>query len=158
MKPGTKPRPEEIKRLHGEKNKDRYNPGAPKPEKKRPTCPMHLCPVARTEWRRISAELEGLGLLTRIDRAALAAYCEAYGEWVEASLAMKGHRLTIVTDKLNIIQNPLIGIKHKAAEQMHKFLTEFGMTPSSRSRITIEDTEDPGDAMSRLLNHPTRKN
>ena len=33
------------------------------------------------------------------------------------------------------IQNPLVGIANRAMELMHKFLGEFGLTPSSRTRL-----------------------
>jgi P27 family predicted phage terminase small subunit len=44
-----------------------------------------------------------------------------------------------------------VGIKHKAAEQMHKFLTEFGMTPASRSRIQVNRKPDNEDDMEKVL-------
>jgi phage terminase small subunit len=42
-----------------------------------PTCPRHLSREAKVEWRRITRELKHLGLLTKIDRAALAIYVRA---------------------------------------------------------------------------------
>lgn len=36
------------------------------------------------EWKRIAEALNRIGLLTQVDRAALAAYCQAYGRWMEA--------------------------------------------------------------------------
>ena len=42
------------------------------------------------------------------------------------------------TSKGNFIQNPLIGIANRALDLMHKYLTEFGLTPSSRTRIVAE--------------------
>ena len=33
-----------------------------------------------------------------------------------------------------VIENRLVGIANKALELMHKYLTEFGMSPSSRTR------------------------
>jgi P27 family predicted phage terminase small subunit len=39
------------------------------------------------------------------------------------------------------IQNPYVGIGNTALDQMRKFLTEFGMTPASRSRIQVTHTD-----------------
>ena len=36
------------------------------------------------EWHRLAGTLYDMGVLTMVDRAALAAYCQAYGRWVEA--------------------------------------------------------------------------
>ena len=43
----------------------------------------------------------------------------------------------IKTNNDNAIQNPLAGTAHKAASDMVRYAAEFGMTPSSRSRIDI---------------------
>src|SRR5687768_15051802 len=47
-----------------------------------PDCPKHLWPEARREWKRVSAELEDAGLVAKIDRAALALYCQAWARMV----------------------------------------------------------------------------
>ncbi len=33
-------------------------------------------------------------------------------------------------------------ISNRAVEQMHKFLAEFGMTPSARNRVTVTPQQD----------------
>jgi P27 family predicted phage terminase small subunit len=35
-----------------------------------------------------------------------------------------------------IYQNPYLAVANRAMKQMRDFLTEFGMTPSSRSRVS----------------------
>ena len=65
----------------------------------------------------MSEDLHRIGLLTGIDRAPLAAYCQAYGRWVRAerAIARMAARdeltggLMIRTTNGNAIQNPLIG-------------------------------------------------
>ncbi|GKY89888.1 phage terminase small subunit P27 family [Sinisalibacter aestuarii] len=49
-----------------------------------PRCPSHLSDAARKEWRRLATPLHEAGLVTLADRAALAAYCQAWARWVEA--------------------------------------------------------------------------
>ncbi|CAB3758544.1 phage terminase small subunit P27 family [Paraburkholderia humisilvae] len=91
----------------------------------------------------MARELFDLGLLTRIDRAALAAYCMAYERWVlaERALAKMAERdmltggLMIKTTNGNAIQNPLVGTANKAMLIMVRFCTEFGMTPAARAGI-----------------------
>ena len=55
-----------------------------RPEPVRPTCPAHLSAPAKAEWKRLAGSLHEIGLLTQVDRSVLAAYCQAYGRWVEA--------------------------------------------------------------------------
>ena len=54
-----------------------------------PTCPAHLSPIAKAEWKRLVRQLQAVGLLTALDRAVLAGYCQAYGRWVEAERKLK---------------------------------------------------------------------
>ena len=49
----------------------------------------HLNTAAAAEWRRIAKTLQQHGVLTTIDRAALAAYCQGYARWVEAEEKLK---------------------------------------------------------------------
>ncbi len=43
-----------------------------------PRCPPHLDAIAHKEWRRLATPMYEAGILTLADRAALAAYCQAY--------------------------------------------------------------------------------
>lgn len=157
---GPMPKPTRIKQLEGNPGKRPLNKYEPQPELERPSCPQHLTPDARKEWRRIVPELEMLGLLSQIDRAALAAYCQAYGRWVKAERGLSkfeqrfkgtnvGDGLCYQTTNGNWLSHPLVGVANKALEQMHKFLVEFGMTPASRTRISVnaEGSEDPLDKL-----------
>jgi phage terminase small subunit len=81
---GRKPKPTHLKLLEGNPGRRGPNAGEPQPAQRVPTCPSHLCPPAKAEWKRLAAQLTVLRILTDLDRAALAAYCQAYGRWVEA--------------------------------------------------------------------------
>ena len=67
---GRKPTPTHLKLLHGNPGKRRLNQGEPVPGKKFPTCPSHLCPPAKAEWKRLAAQLTMLRILTDLDRGA----------------------------------------------------------------------------------------
>ena len=134
---GRKPQPTKLKVLHGNPGKRALNKNEPQPELTRPEPPEHISAVAKEEWNRISSELYSLKLLSNIDRSALAAYCQAYARWVDAEKTIGEKGLLIKTTNGNVIQSPLVGIANTSLQIMHKFLVEFGMTPSSRSRITV---------------------
>ena len=100
--------------------------------------------------------LHKIGLLSEVDRAALAAYAQADGRWVQAERAIakmaEKDQLTgglmIKTSNGNAIQNPLVGTANKAASDMMRYAAEFGMTPSARTRIetkACEQNADPAD-------------
>ena len=137
MKTGPRPKPLKLRLLDGDAHRERMNFREPKPAPVRPTCPAYLGTLARAEWRRLVPELMQLGLLTRIDRAALAAYCQAYGRWVEAEKVLKDKGPLYATKAGNVIISPMLSVANRAMDQMHRFLTEFGMTPASRSRIVV---------------------
>ena len=139
---GRKPLPTHLKMVRGTLQKCRMNSDEPSPNPEIPAAPPHLSPEAREEWNRLAEELYDLGILSAIDRAALAAYCQAYGRWVEAEELLRNidgtMKLTETTSNGNIIQNPLVGIANESLELMHKYLTEFGMSPSSRTRVSAK--------------------
>ena len=118
-----------------------------------PMPPAHLCDDAKTEWGRIAPQLFALRLLTNADIAALMAYCQAWATFKQATEARqvmaKADPLTkalmIKTTNGNAIQNPLLGIANKAASDMVRFASEFGMTPVARARIHAAK-ENPDDA------------
>jgi P27 family predicted phage terminase small subunit len=132
---GRKPLPTELKIAKGTQRKGRAKPAEPKPEVEAPTAPAHLAGPAREEWNRITVELVKLKLISQLDRAALAAYCTAYGRWIEAEAKVK-ELGTVVNDGAGkAVVNPHLTIADRALKQMHQFLTEFGLTPSSRTRV-----------------------
>jgi P27 family predicted phage terminase small subunit len=85
----------------------------------------------------VARELYDLGMISRLDRAALAAYCQAYGRWVEAERKLQDTPVILKMPSGYIQQNPWLTISTKQMELMCKFATELGMTPSSRSRVEI---------------------
>lgn len=140
---GRKPKPTHLKLVTGNPGKRPINEREPVPQQYLPTPPSELSDDAKVEWGRVAEELYRIGLLSGIDRAALAAYCQAYGRWVQAERAIaemaKRDPLTggllVKTTNGNAIQNPLVGTANKAMSDMVRFAAEFGMTPSARSRI-----------------------
>lgn len=136
---GRKKLPTKLHVLKGTDRADRRNPNEPQPANKIPDPPEILAGEALKEWGRITLELDQLGLLTELDRTELAMYCQAYGRWIkyERIIAEKGELYK--TTNGNVQTSPAMWVANKAMEQCHKFLTEFGMTPSSRSKVTTGD-------------------
>jgi P27 family predicted phage terminase small subunit len=134
---GRKPKPTHLKLLDGNPGRRPLNRNEPRPAVKMPTCPQHLCPSAKAEWKRLAQQLFVLGVLTALDRTTLAAYCQAYGRWVEAEQKLKETPALLKLPSGYFQQNPWLTIANKQLELMHKFLSELGLSPSSRSRVSV---------------------
>jgi P27 family predicted phage terminase small subunit len=144
MPVGRKPKPSALRELAGNVGHRPINKNEPKPTGV-PTCPAMLNAVAKAEWQRVRKELVPMGLLTNVDRAALMAYCVVYARWVKAEDQIENLGEYIKSSKSGyLIQAPWVGVANKALELMHKYATEFGFTPSSRSRLSVERTKQIG--------------
>jgi len=132
---GRKPTPNAIKELTGNPGKRPISEESPRIKGGIPECPPHLDAEAKKEWRRVSVLLMRAGLLSKVDRAALAAYCCAYSRWIQAETILRGSGLLVKAWGGLPVQNPALGIADRAMSQMKAFLVEFGMTPSSRTRV-----------------------
>ena len=157
---GRKPKPTHLKVIEGNPGKRPLNKNEPTPTGGRPHPPSHLCAEARTEWDRVAKILHAIGVLTTLDRAALAVYCQAYGRWVRAEQTLEKmaqqdsstKALLMKTKAGNLIQNPLVGIANQAMLALMRAATEMGMTPSVRLRIEINDGKTNTQS-----NHPAAK-
>ncbi len=149
---GRKPKPTAIKELEGNPGKRELNKNEPKPGKRAPSCPKWLDDDAKKEWRRLSKQMEQLGILTEVDMAAFAGYCQSYARWKAAEEFISKHGTIVKTPSGYWQQVPQVAIAQQYMKQMSKFCEQFGLTPASRSRI-IADTASvvTDDEMERLL-------
>lgn len=144
------------------------------PDVEIPNCPPHLRPEAKKEWKRIAPELEKLGLISRLDRTALALYCQAWAWLVwhekllerdirlaaqreaehearESAASAKaveagetytpqpwngGDGFMLPTPNGSFTYNPHWVARNKHAQEVDRFLASFGMSPSSRGRVS----------------------
>ncbi len=131
-----RPLPTAIRRARGNPGKRGYNNAEPVAPDAQPRCPSHLSHVAQKEWRRLASCLHKMGVLTTVDRAALAAYCQSYGRWVDAEEKLKETPVLYKTPSGYVQQSPWLGIVNKQLELMGRFMVELGMTPAARSRVS----------------------
>lgn len=109
-----------------------------------PEPPDWLDAEALEEWQRIVPELEAAGFLSRVDRSALAAYCQAYAE-LEITTQLLQVEGRIVNEPIQNAKGELLGERKKAHPvvrlqrdafaRLKTYLVEFGLSPGSRSRI-----------------------
>ncbi|KKM86469.1 hypothetical protein LCGC14_1278650, partial [marine sediment metagenome] len=139
--------------LKGNPGKRPINKAEPKPPVGDVRAPRWLSPKGGWAWRRIAPVLREMGLLTTADPHALALLCEAYAEYVEARevvnrdgstyestrLCGKGEDTFVVT---MVRARPEVAIASDAWKRVRTMMQEFGMTPSSRSRISSSEKDD----------------
>lgn len=157
---GRKPKPTQLKELEGNPGKRRLNASEPHPPVPDvvPYAPKFLNEDARDEWNRMIKILLGLGLYTEIDHAALAMYCQAWGRWVETEKQLSDIGNVLESDKGNFYQNPLLEISNRAWSNVLRAAVEFGMTPSSRSRVHATSQQDEPSMAELLFGMATGKN
>ncbi|NMG64900.1 hypothetical protein GPA19_08070 [Azoarcus indigens] len=160
---GPKPLPANVHMLRGNPSKkgaaalmDEF-----RPEVEIPDAPSWIWPEAKKEWKRLAAELERYGLVSRLDRAALVLYCQAWAKmvWAEKRLSAEmkraeearakaeaagreyegGDGIMIRTANGNFTYSHHWVVGKQAAQQVNQYLALFGLSPSSRSRVTASD-------------------
>ncbi|MHA1225276.1 MAG: P27 family phage terminase small subunit [Candidatus Hodarchaeales archaeon] len=125
MHGGLKPKPTKLKVLEGNRGHRRI-PKNPEPAAVLPDPPEWMDEVAKNKWRELAKALYQLGLLTEVDVGALEALCQLYAKWRRVTENKQSGTHAEVT----------------LARELRMWYAEFGMTPSSRSRIDVEKIDD----------------
>jgi P27 family predicted phage terminase small subunit len=148
---GPAPKPTAWRRQEGNRGKRAWNHDEPVPPEGVPDCPTHLNEAGREEWYRLVDALVAMRVVTMVDRAVLAAYCQAYGRWVEAEEKLKETPVLIRTPSGYVQQSPWLTISNRQMELMGRYMAELGLTPASRSRIVaLRDTGPDPNASNRI--------
>jgi len=140
--PGPAPKPTRLRLLQGNPSKRPLNKREPRPADRAPTRPGWLLPEAKREWSRMVPALLRLGLLSEVDRAALASYCQWWARWVQAEKILTEQGLTFETPNGYVQQRPEVAISHKAAGMVKAYLQKFGLSPSDRSRLSVDKPQE----------------
>lgn len=95
--------------------------------------------MARFEWYRVGPELVEKQLLTRVSISAFGLYCIQVGRAVAAEKVIQERGMTITTPQGFEQARPEVAIARQAGAEVRKFMTEFGMTPSSQTRVRVPE-------------------
>jgi P27 family predicted phage terminase small subunit len=148
-KAGRKPKPTALKLLEGTR-KDRVNPSEPPRLDGEPEVPSFLDGEARAEWSRMVANLRKLGILSVAHAPTLALYCQQYSRLVKAEAEIAKQGETITGAHGGVALNPYVRIAQDCSNFCARALSEFGLSPSSSSRITSTATA-PDDELEEFL-------
>lgn len=131
-------KPNQLHILEGTFRRDRHG-GTVEAAPGVPTRPSWLCTEAKREWSRIVPHLARLGLLSKVDRASLAAYCQSWARYRQAEEIVVRKGSTMLTAKGNEIQRPEVSIARNYLDSCRRMAAEFGLTPNARGKMTIPD-------------------
>lgn len=112
--------------------------------------PGHLGETAAAKWCEILPLLQSVKVMTRADIEALARYCDTYEWWLatRARLKKDGDTYPILNDKGEvkyIAQRPEVSIAHKLAVQLRQLEQDFGLNPSARTALHVEEPQQEDD-------------
>lgn len=121
----------------------------PKPERGIPTCPTFLDREAKAEWKRVTPKLDRMGLLAKIDRATLAAYCQTWSDYTTAVKSVKREGTVITVDMGKFgkkkMKNPRVMVLNEARSALYRYASIFGLSPSSRADLATPFEINAGD-------------
>ena len=109
---------------------------------------MWLDADAKKVWRQVVPPLRAMGVLTRIDGKAVARYCTSWVRWRRAIEFIREHGevypLKDDAGKIRYLQQfPQVAIASRLALELTRLEQEFGMTPASRTRISVPVSAPP---------------
>lgn len=145
------------KRKDAELNALEGNPGKRKPTERAmtapigaPNCPSWLNKDATAEWKRIVPLLVAVGSIAKVDRTALALYCQAYARWKQSEeyLDETVPGLLGINRHGEEVLHPLARNRFKCWEQCKAALDKLGLSPADRGKIDLPllntvDMKDP---------------
>lgn len=144
---GGKPKPTSLKILHGNPGKRPLNDREPEAKPEIPEPPDHMTERQREIWNRFGREMKAAGVLTKLDAVAYEMLCRAYVASVEAAEKVAEHGPVWMEKGDGKIPkfaySPYWAVQNREEKKLLALLAEFGLTPSSRTRIKV-DKEDKG--------------
>lgn len=137
--PGPPKTPTHLALVKGNTSKRAVNKKEPKPPSGVPPVPKHLDKMGKYWFKRIGEELDAVGVMTTLDGKALELLIEAYTEYRQHCdvLTEEGYTYKTVsaTGEDIVKAHPAAVMKSDAWKRIRAMLSEFGMTPASRSKV-----------------------
>lgn len=151
---GRKPTPSALKLVKGNPGRRPPRKREPKPKRVIPSAPEHITERAKLAWEALSTRLDRYGLLTELDALAFEQLCENYAEILQLRADVVAHGRTMVvtttTGDTREAARPSVAMLSDAEKRFRMMMSEFGLTPSARTRVNGSDGNDskadPADA------------
>lgn len=156
MPAGRPNTPSRLKKLAGTDQPSRMNPNEPVPEVALPMMPDWLSDKAQQYWEQIGDVLLNMKLVSVGDGPALMMLCDVLAEWVEARqfVLENGSTYTTLSENGSEMHRayPQVAMASDAWRRAMSMLSQFGLTPSSRSKVSALGGEQGVDPFAEMLN------
>lgn len=152
---GRPPLPTWLKELHGTLQPRDRDGGEPQPEAAiyiPPPRELADRPQAQEFWEVHLPLLVKNQMLTEVDMTAFATACMAYEAWILAEEDLRTNGAVTKTENGYSVQSAYFTIAAARRKEFVELLREFGLTPSSRTRLKIQLLA-PGAAGGRRNEH-----
>ena len=146
---GRKRTPEHIKEVKGTTRPDRANPDAPQPAFDSPMPPMWLNRKGVEYFGVLRTRLEPMGLSSSSDTELIAVTADRMAEIdeLQAVIAKEGRFFEV---NGQIRSHPAVGQLNEARRHLHSLLTEFGLSPASRAKVSKPKADEKQNRFARL--------
>lgn len=136
---GRKPKTAEAKRRNGSAahNPGRVNKLEPEANREPPRMPEDYDGAKVVAWDWLTRELSSYSesFISSTYQIAMEQFCSAYAGERAAAALVEEHGILIANERGELKRNPAALERHKCTETLLKYLTEFGFTPSSKTRV-----------------------
>lgn len=143
---GRPRKPSHLKVVTGTAQKCRMNENEPEAPCGAPDAPLWLSDRAAEIFAGICATIDGMGYLSTADQAVLALAASRLEE-VEIATARiedegRTYRTTNAQGEKMIRPNPMVAQRSDAMRHAHALLSELGLTPAARSKVSAGKKAD----------------
>ncbi len=135
---GPPPKPSALRLLTNPDAKRKLNDREPQPKKRPPKMPSYLDDAGRAKWRELCKKLLELGVLTEIDGDALGRYCAVWAEWISVARDYERFGRYQACESGYVQEHPAYTSWKKLAMDLEKLGAVLGLSPSSRTRVRVE--------------------
>jgi len=147
--PGFAPKPTKIRQLEGVPGHRPLNGKEPQPNGEI-VRPDFVTGEAAKEWERAVAAMPA-GLYTAADAPVLAVYCVAWVLFRNALSQVAREGMTSTGSTGQMVAHPSLAVVAKQSEVILRASDRLGMSPSARTRLTMETENQGGGKFAGLL-------
>lgn len=128
-------------------NPKRENKSEPKPRSAEPPKPdvVKEDPIANQKWDSLANLLDEVGLLAVTDGELMELFCITFSQYRRLLSQVNKSGFTLVSKDdsgVTVKRNPIMTEYRAAADLLRRLIPEFGLSPSSRSRLIAVTDED----------------
>lgn len=138
--PGRKKTPTHLKVLKGTAQRCRLNPNEPIIKVVKLKCPDYLDPQAKRTFKKLAILLQEMEISAVSDQQALAMLSDMYSIYRKMLSLLQNvgftYETTSASGDIMIRPRPEVAILTEAWKNTRSMMAEFGLTPSSRSKVS----------------------